>query len=87
MGDEGGEEGVATEERGIADEVEAGHGTGHGDVEFAVDDDTVLNEAVVGEEVKLVGTLDGEAIDDDFTLGTLETFDGVDGWSPLRLPA
>ena len=71
------EVGVLVENVGAARHEQLLTGTGHGDVEFAVDGTSILIEAVGTKEVELVRVSDGERVDDDVALRALIAFNGV----------
>ena len=74
-----GEGDVHIEQHGVAYENEIKTGTGESHVQLAVDYHAVLLKHVVGEEVELIGLLDGETINDEVALTALITLHCVDG--------
>ena len=92
--DKFGEEGIERQDLFIPGHQQLFAGSGHGDIEFAVDRFAIRLETVGGKEVELVGLLDGEAVDDDITLTALVTLHRIDGdihkgrnIQPFYLPA
>ena len=56
------------------------HGSGHGDIEFAVYPGAVeVLKDVASQEAHLVVVLDCETIDDVLALAALKTLNGIDG--------
>ena len=72
-----GEGDVHIEQYGIAYENEIQTSSGECHVQLAVDYHAILLKHVVGEEVELIGLLDGETIDDEVALTALITLHGV----------
>ena len=70
--DEFGKEGILGEDGGVAGHQQLLAGTGHSDIELAVDGESAIFahfiETIGGEEVELVGVAHGEAVDDDVAL-------------------
>ena len=75
--DELSKDGVLVENGGTARHEQLLTGTGHSNVEFAVDGASILLEAVGTKEVELVRVADGERVDDDVALRALIAFDGI----------
>ena len=70
-------DGILTEYGGAARHEQLLAGTGHGDVELAVDGASILIKAVGTEEVELIRMADGKRVDDDVALRALIAFDGI----------
>ena len=70
-------DGILTEYGGAARHEQLLAGTGHSDVELAVDGASILIKAVGTEEVELIRMADGKRVDDDVALRALIAFDGV----------
>ncbi len=71
------EDGFCCSTGGAASHQQLLAGTGHSDVEFAVDGTPVLLETIDTKEIKLV-RMDGKRVDDDVAQTALITLYGVD---------
>ena len=82
-----GEESVLTQRRFVSGNDELLAGTRERHVELAVYHQAVFLHAVGGEEVQLVGVLDGKRVDDNVALRPLIPLHGVDGYAGEWLDA
>ena len=81
------EERVLAQRRFVSGNDELLAGTRERHVELAVYHLAVFLHAVGGEEVQLIGVLDGKRVDDNVALRPLIPFYGVDGYAGERLDA